>query len=150
MFCSYQGAPWKGPSPPPTDSTTLPYRGCLPTKSRLPSDGHRWPFSDGRASQRERTNHNGRGDEAARMAGFSALAALAAAILLPASADATTVTMGDRTVPLESNGGFGCFPCTPGETLAQSFTPDGEVNFAPASGLITSWHVSGLGTVKLS
>ncbi len=84
------------------------------------------------------------------MARLSALAAVAAAILLPASADATTVRMGDPSVPLESNGGFGCGPCTPGFTLAQSFTPDGEVNFAPASGLITSWHVSGRGTLRLS
>jgi IPT/TIG domain len=84
------------------------------------------------------------------MAAFSALAAIAAAILLPASADATTVRMGDSSVPLEFTGGFGCGPCTQGFTLAQSFTPDGEVNFAPASGLITSWHVSGRGTLRLS
>jgi hypothetical protein len=84
------------------------------------------------------------------MAAFSALAAIATAILLPASGNATTVRMGDPSVPLEFTGGFGCGPCASGQTFAQSFTPDEEVNFAPASGLITSWHVSGLGTIKLS
>lgn len=81
---------------------------------------------------------------------LSALAAFAAAILLPASAGATTVRMGDPNVPLTFTMGTGCFPCTPGETLAQSFTPDAEVNFAPGSGMIKSWRAEGQGTVKLS
>lgn len=75
---------------------------------------------------------------------------LGAAMLLTGSARATTVTMGDPNVPLTFSGGAGCFPCTPGETLAQSFTPDAEVNFAPGRGVITSWRAEGQGTVRLS
>jgi hypothetical protein len=79
-----------------------------------------------------------------------AFVALALAILLPASAQATTVTMGDPNVPLVTHDGFECkTSCMPGETLAQGFTPDADVNFAPAAGLITSWRVKGEGTVKL-
>jgi hypothetical protein len=79
-----------------------------------------------------------------------AFVALALAMLLPAYAQATTVTMGDPNVPLETHDTFECKPCMPGLTLAQGFTPDGEVNFAPAPGLITSWRVKGAGKVKLS
>jgi hypothetical protein len=78
-----------------------------------------------------------------------AFVALALAMLLPAYAQATTVTMGDPNVPLETRDTFECKPCMPGRTLAQGFTPDGEINFAPASGLITSWRVKAAGTVKL-
>jgi hypothetical protein len=79
-----------------------------------------------------------------------AFVALALAMLLPAYAQATTVTMGDPDVPLETRDTFECKPCMPGLTLAQGFTPDGEVNSAPASGLITSWRVLGGGAVRLS
>jgi len=78
------------------------------------------------------------------------LALVVVAMLMPAVASATTVTMGDPNVPLTFTGGTGCFPCTPGKTLAQSFTPDAEVNFAPGSGMIKSWRAEGQGTVKLS
>ncbi len=80
----------------------------------------------------------------------AAVATLATAILLPPSAQATTVTMGDPNVPSTFTTGTGCFPCTPGETVAQSFTPDGEVNFAPGSGVIRSWRAEGQGTVQLT
>jgi hypothetical protein len=73
-----------------------------------------------------------------------------AVALWPAGACATTVTMGDPEVPSGMRLTVSCDPCTPGFMLAQAFTPDAQVNFAPASGLITSWRVSGEGTLKLS
>jgi IPT/TIG domain len=78
-----------------------------------------------------------------------AFVAFAVATLLPAYAHATTVTMGDPNVPLTFTMGTGCFPCAPGEAVAQSFTPDAEVNFAPGSGVIRSWRAEAQGTVKL-
>ncbi len=66
------------------------------------------------------------------------------------SAHATTVRMGDPNVPPTFTAGTGCFPCTPGVTLAQSFTPDAEVNFASGRGVITGWRATGQGTVRLS
>lgn len=84
-----------------------------------------------------------------REARLVALVASAVA-LWPAAAGATTVTMGDPEVPTGVVLAVSCGPCTPGFTVAQGFTPDGQVNFAPASGLITSWRVSGEGTLKLS
>ena len=80
---------------------------------------------------------------------FSVVAGLAATILLSASAGATTVTMGYPEVPAGMTLTKGCTPCT-GFTVAQGFTPGGQVNFAPAAGLITSWRVAGEGTLKLS
>jgi hypothetical protein len=74
---------------------------------------------------------------------------LAAAMVFTGSASATTVTMGDPNLPTYTMG-TGCFPCVPGETLAQSFTPDGELNFAPGSGVIKSWRAVGQGTLRLT
>jgi hypothetical protein len=81
--------------------------------------------------------------------GLFALVASAVA-LWPAAAGATTVTMGDPSVPLTTHDDIECKPCTGGFTLAQGFTSDGDVNFAPAAGLITSWRVSAEGAVELS
>jgi hypothetical protein len=80
--------------------------------------------------------------------GLFALVA-SAVVLWPAGAGATTVTMGYPEVPAGMTLTVGCTPCT-GFTVAQGFTPDGQVNFAPAAGLITSWRVAGEGTLKLS
>ncbi len=75
---------------------------------------------------------------------------VSAVALCPAGAGATTVTMGDPEVPTGMTLTVSCLPCTPGFMLAQAFTPDAQVNFAPAPGLITSWRVSGEGALKLS
>jgi hypothetical protein len=94
------------------------------------------------ALQRERANQNGRGDEVARIAKFSALAALTAGILLPASAPATTVRLGPEVSPSGLRRIRICIP--PCETFAQVVSP-GVVEEAPASGLITSWRLAGEG-----
>jgi hypothetical protein len=79
--------------------------------------------------------------------GRLALVAVAAALCWPAAASATTVTMGDPIVPATSGKNQECQPCTSSFTLAQSFSPD--TDFAPAAGRITSWRVTGEGTVEL-
>ncbi len=77
-----------------------------------------------------------------------AVAALAAAMLLPAYAHATTVTMGNPTVSSSPHNVFGCDQCM-GETYAQSFSLLTALDFAPAAGVIKSWQVSGEGTIRL-
>jgi hypothetical protein len=89
----------------------------------------------------------------------SALAALLVAMLLPASALATTVTMGDSAgLPAHIGSGIECKSngtvCGSGKTFAQAFAltqgssvPD--VDFAPAAGKITSWRVTGEGPLEL-
>jgi len=78
-------------------------------------------------------------------------ALVASAVLLwPGAAGATTVRMGDASAQLKYNGGTGCQPCEPTYTFAQGFAGNGDVDFAPAAGLITSWRVAADGPVKLS
>jgi hypothetical protein len=69
--------------------------------------------------------------------------ALAASLLCVASASATTVTLGPAEVPSAMTAeGFGCLlTCNTPFTVAQRSSPN--VNLAPASGVITSWHVQG-------
>jgi hypothetical protein len=79
---------------------------------------------------------------------LSVVAALAAAMLLPTSAHATTVRLGPEVT--ETNKSFDCIPhdgCQ-GFTLAQIVSP-GVLEEAPASGLITSWRVAALGSPRL-
>jgi hypothetical protein len=71
----------------------------------------------------------------------SVVAALAAAMLLPAYAHATTVRLGPELTP-ESSTLFDCREECPGVTLAQLVSP-GVSEEAPASGLITSWRIAG-------
>jgi IPT/TIG domain len=89
----------------------------------------------------------------------SVLAALLVAMLLPASALATTVTMDDSAgLPAHISSGLECKSngtvCGSGKTLAQAFAltqgssvPD--IDFAPAAGKLTSWRVTGEGPLQL-
>ncbi len=79
---------------------------------------------------------------------FCALASLAAAILAPASAHATTVRLGPQALP-SAVLSFECLaPVCSSETFAQLVSP-GVVEEAPASGLITSWRVAGSQGLRL-
>jgi IPT/TIG domain len=83
---------------------------------------------------------------------LSALAVLAAALYWPAAASATTVTMGDSaTLPANLVGiaTIGCTSCGLGITFSQPFSPAPDIDFAPAAGKVTSWRVTGSGTLEL-
>ncbi len=81
---------------------------------------------------------------------LSALAVLAAALCWPAAASATMVTMGDpATLPAKPLKTIECTSCGLGITFAQPFSPSPDIDFAPAAGKITSWRVTGEGTLKL-
>ena len=83
------------------------------------------------------------------MAGSSALAALAAVFLLPASAGATSFRLGPEFEFGTPVPNLKCeAPCTGGKTLAELVSP-GVVWEAPAAGLITSWRVRGSATLRL-
>jgi hypothetical protein len=80
---------------------------------------------------------------------FSTLAAIAAAILLPASAGATTVGLGPPELGSSPVPELKCeAPCTGGKTLAQLVSP-AVVWEAPAAGLVTSWQARGSGSLRL-
>jgi hypothetical protein len=79
------------------------------------------------------------------------LAICAGALLGPAGAHATTVTLGAHEFPTNPNGYLSCNTftggCT-GFTAAQLSSP-GLIDVAPASGLITSWRIKGSGVPML-
>jgi hypothetical protein len=80
---------------------------------------------------------------------LSALVALSAAILLPASAGATTVGLGPPELGSSPVPNLKCeAPCTGGKTLAELVSP-GVVWEAPAAGLITSWQARGSTSLRL-
>ena len=74
------------------------------------------------------------------------LGACCAALLVPAQAGATTVTLGPA-VPPSSEGSAGCTECGAGLTFAQ--TGSGHINEVPADGTIRAWRVAGKGTLVL-
>jgi hypothetical protein len=86
------------------------------------------------------------------VAGTVALVAFAVAMLPPASAFATTVTIGNPDLAATKSE-FSCFsptaPCGAGRTFAQGFISETVPYFAPAAGVITNWRVAGGGTLKL-
>ncbi len=74
---------------------------------------------------------------------------LGLALALPACAHATTVRIGPET-PASSLSAFLCLEgCPGGETLAQIVTPGVPFDEAPASGLITTWRVTGSTGLRL-
>ena len=80
---------------------------------------------------------------------------MALVALLPASASATTVTLGPAVPSTPQTEGFTCLEglsCTgvSALTIAQLTVPDTGVTLvAPAEGRVTSWRVNGAGLVKL-
>src|SRR5476651_1283767 len=78
--------------------------------------------------------------------------AILAAILMPATAHATTATIGNPNLAATKSE-FMCFsptaPCGAGTTFAQGFISATAQYFAPATGVITHWRVVGGGTLKL-
>ncbi len=79
------------------------------------------------------------------------LTVCAGALLGPAGAHATTVTLGAREFSTSGGPSYSCNvfgPCSSGYTVAQLSAP-GLVNVAPASGVITSWRIKGSGSPSL-
>jgi hypothetical protein len=78
---------------------------------------------------------------------LAALAVVGVMLLVPASVQASGIRLEPEILSAPVNEGFGCSMC--GGVIWEQLVSPGVIDQAPASGLITSWRVTGEGGLRL-